>query len=239
MSPTPDVLQSSRISNQLILRYGIKESTGVLLTGVLLFSFAGTLQWWPAWVMVAILGGWSLITTVVILRTDPALIADRLAPRKTSKKWDVLILSVIGVMNVAKFAVAGLDYRYGWVGEFSTTIQGLGLLLTVIGYALVIWATASNAFFSQIVRIQTERNHKVETGGPYAWIRHPGYLGAILFELAIPLFLNSPWALNIGIFNALLFVVRAALEDRTLHTELDGYEEYAKGVRYRLFPLIW
>lgn len=79
----------------------------------------------------------------------------------------------------------------------------------------------------------------VATRGPYAWVRHPGYLGAVLFELAIPLFLNSPWALNIGIFNALLFVVRTALEDRTLHEELEGYTEYAQKVRYRLFKGIW
>jgi len=104
---------------------------------------------------------------------------------------------------------------------------------------LVVWATASNTFFSQVVRIQTERGHTVATGGPYRYLRHPGYFGAILYELAAPILLGSWPALLISSVSAALLVLRTALEDRTLQAELPGYTEYARRVRYRLLPGIW
>jgi protein-S-isoprenylcysteine O-methyltransferase Ste14 len=100
-------------------------------------------------------------------------------------------------------------------------------------------ATASNAFFSQIFRIQKERGHTVATGGPYRFVRHPGYVGTILFEIATPIMLGSWWALIPGGLSALLYLVRTALEDKALLDELDGYKEYAQKVRYRLLPGIW
>jgi protein-S-isoprenylcysteine O-methyltransferase Ste14 len=108
-----------------------------------------------------------------------------------------------------------------------------------LGYALVVWATASNAYFSQVVRLQSERGHAVATGGPYRFVRHPAYIGTILFELAAPILLDSWWALIPGALNAVLFLVRTSLEDRTLRSELEGYQEYASQVRFRLLPGIW
>ena len=113
------------------------------------------------------------------------------------------------------------------------------LAVAVLGYTLVVWATAANAFFAQTVRIQRERGHAVATGGPYQFMRHPGYAGTILFELAVPVMLGSWWALVPGSLVALLIIIRTALEDRTLQKELDGYQEYAKRVHYRLLPGIW
>ena len=104
---------------------------------------------------------------------------------------------------------------------------------------MFVWATASNAFFSQIVRIQAERDHTVATGGPYRVVRHPGYTGAILCELAVPVLLASWPALIAGVVGAALLVLRTALEDRTLQAELAGYAEFARRVRYRLLPGIW
>nr|NIN68360.1 isoprenylcysteine carboxylmethyltransferase family protein [Anaerolineae bacterium]NIN98447.1 isoprenylcysteine carboxylmethyltransferase family protein [Anaerolineae bacterium] len=107
------------------------------------------------------------------------------------------------------------------------------------GYALGVWAIASNAFFSQIVRIQKERGHRVATGGPYRFVRHPGYVGTILVGLAAPIMLGSLWALIPGGAVALLFILRTALEDQTLLGELEGYGTYAGRVRYRLLPGVW
>ena len=104
---------------------------------------------------------------------------------------------------------------------------------------MVEWATGSNAFFSLTVRIQKERSHAVATGGPYRFVRHPSYAGGILFELAAPIMLGSWWALIPGGLNAILFVIRTALEDKTLQAELDGYQEYAQRTRYRVLPGIW
>jgi protein-S-isoprenylcysteine O-methyltransferase Ste14 len=109
----------------------------------------------------------------------------------------------------------------------------------VLGYALFVWATASNTFFSQIVRIQSERGHTVVTGGPYHYVRHPAYVGAILYELAVPILLASWWALIASGLSAILLILRTALEDRALQSELTGYIDYARQVRHRLLPGIW
>ncbi len=189
--------------------------------------------------MVAITFLWTVATGVVIMRTNPDLLAERLGPRKGGKSWDTAIMGVVGLATLARLVVAGLDQRHGWTGEFSPTLQIVALVVGVIGYVLVVWATGSNAYFSQIVRIQTEREHAVASGGPYRFVRHPGYVGSILYELTLPLLLASWWAFLLGVLNAGLFVVRTAFEDRDLQNELDGYKDYAGRVRYRLLPGIW
>ena len=137
------------------------------------------------------------------------------------------------------YVVAGLDRRYGWSGPFPAPAQVAALLVCSIGYGLVVWATGSNAFFSQIVRIQTERGHTVVKAGPYHYVRHPAYVGALLTQLAMPILLSSWWALVVGSADALLMLLPTALEDRTLRAELPGYPEYTSQVRYRLFPGLW
>jgi protein-S-isoprenylcysteine O-methyltransferase Ste14 len=148
-------------------------------------------------------------------------------------------MSILGLVQLVRYIVAGLDQRHGWTGSFPLAAQIAALMVCVLGYALVVWATASNAFFSQIVRIQFERGHTVATGGPYHYVRHPAYVGAILYELAVPILLASWWALIVSGLNAILLILRTALEDRTLQAELTGYDEYARQVRYRLLPGIW
>jgi protein-S-isoprenylcysteine O-methyltransferase Ste14 len=224
---------------KIILRYTIREAMGLLLLAVALFWSSGRLDWWPAWALIVVMLAWITATAVVILRFHPALLADRLGPRRGGKRWDLAIMSIIGLTTLVRLIVAGLDQRYGWSSGIPPTAQVAALVVSALGYALVVWATASNAFFSQVVRIQSERAHVVATGGPYRYVRHPSYLGTILYELAVPILLASWWALIVGVLNAILFVLRTALEDRTLQRELDGYEDYARRVRYRLLPGIW
>ena len=104
---------------------------------------------------------------------------------------------------------------------------------------MVTWAMVANAFFALANRIQTERSHTVVRGGPYRYVRHPGYVGSIGFELATPLLLGSWWALLPGVISALLMLIRTALEDRLLQHELSGYSLYAQHTRYRLLPGVW
>ena len=96
-----------------------------------------------------------------------------------------------------------------------------------------------NRFFSSMVRIQTERGHQVISTGPYRWIRHPGYTGALLLYLATPIFLDSRWAFLPALFLTIVLLIRTNLEDKVLQNELEGYREYAKRVRYRLLPGVW
>jgi len=135
--------------------------------------------------------------------------------------------------------IAGLDTRFGWTGRVALALQIVAIAIFMLGGALFSWAMVSNAYFSTVVRIQEDRGHTVCTTGPYRFVRHPGYVGAILQSLAVPLMLGSLWALVPGGLAALLIVARTALEDRTLWEELDGYKEYARRVRYRLLPGVW
>ena len=148
-------------------------------------------------------------------------------------------MSLLGGIQLARYIVAGLDHRYGWSGEFPLTAQMAALAAGSLGYALMVWSTAVNAFFSQIVRIQTEKGHRVVTSGPYNYLRHPGYFGALVFELTVAILLGSWWAFGISLISAALLLVRTSLEDRTLQNELAGYSDYAKKVRYRLIPRVW
>jgi protein-S-isoprenylcysteine O-methyltransferase Ste14 len=227
------------MDNKLIARYAIRETMGVVVMGVALFWSAGRINWWPAWAALAVMAAWVVATAYVILRFNPALIAERLGPRKGAKAWDTAILSVVGILQLARYIVAGLDQRYSWTGDFPLALQIVALILSIPGYALVVWATASNAFFSQVVRIQRERDHQVVSSGPYRYVRHPAYAGAILYELAVPLLLGSWWALLPSSLNAVLLILRTLLEDRSLKTELPGYVDYSRQVPFRLLPGFW
>jgi protein-S-isoprenylcysteine O-methyltransferase Ste14 len=185
------------------------------------------------------MAGWTTATAIIIFRFNPGLLAERLGPRQGAQSWDMAILSILGFTQLVRYIVAGLDQRFGWTGGFPLTAQITALTICVLGYALVVWATASNPYFSQIVRIQSERGHRVVTGGPYHYVRHPAYVGALLFELAVPILLASWSALAISGLGALLLILRTALEDQTLQAELTGYVDYTRQVRHRLVPGIW
>jgi protein-S-isoprenylcysteine O-methyltransferase Ste14 len=227
------------MDTKLIVRYAIRETLGLVSMGLALFWSAGKIDWWPAWAAIDVMAAWILATAIVIFRLDPTLLAERLGPRKGAKPWDTAIMSIVGLIQLARYIVAGLDQRFGWTGGLPLAAQLAALTLCALGYALFVWATASNAFFSQIVRIQSERGHTVATGGPYRYVRHPAYAGAIVYELAVPLLLASWWALLLSGLNAILLILRTALEDRALQAELAGYVEYTRQVRSRLLPGIW
>ena len=115
----------------------------------------------------------------------------------------------------------------------------VGVVVGALSAALIAWAMHSNKFFSSIVRIQKDRGHVVVANGPYRFIRHPGYTGMSAFTLATPLILNSGWAFVPAVLTVAVSVLRTVLEDRTLHSELAGYADYTRKVKYRLVPPIW
>ncbi len=171
----------------------------------------------------------------------PELLAERQKGfwDKGVKTWDTWITTLAGGLMFLQWIVAGLDVRFQWTAPMPLVYHIGGLLLAGLGYALFMWAMASNAFLSQAVRIQEERGHVVETGGPYRYVRHPGYVGTILAQLATPLLLGSPWALIPSGASAALFVVRTWLGDSTLMQELPGYKAYAQETTSRLLPDVW
>jgi protein-S-isoprenylcysteine O-methyltransferase Ste14 len=227
------------MNTKLIIRYAFREIMGLIGMGVALFWSAGRIDWWPAWAALAVMAGWIVATAVIIFRLNPGLLAERLGPRKGDKSWDTAIISMLGLVQLLRYILAGLDQRYGWTGGLPLPVQTVAFIACALGYTLFTWATASNAFFSRVVRIQPERDHAVVTGGPYRYVRHPAYLGAIVYELAVPVLLASWWAMIPSGLTAFMLLLRTALEDRTLQAELAGYVDYARQVRYRLLPGVW
>ncbi|MGA2504606.1 MAG: isoprenylcysteine carboxylmethyltransferase family protein [Anaerolineales bacterium] len=227
------------MNTKLITLYFLDEFLSVSGMGVALFLSAGRIDWWPAWAAIAVWLTWFTAMDIHLLRFNQELMAERLTPPKGSKGWDRSIMSILRLMQLVRYILAGLDLRFGWTGGFPLAAQIGGLTVCVLSSALSTWAMAANTFFSQIVRIQSDRGHTVASGGPYRFVRHPAYVGMILFELAISTLLASWWALAAGGLCAILLILRTALEDRTLQIELNGYMDYARQVRYRLFPGIW
>jgi protein-S-isoprenylcysteine O-methyltransferase Ste14 len=227
------------LDTKLFVRYCIREAAGLTVMGVASFWSAGRVDWWPAWATLVVMLGWILATSIIILRVQPGLLAERLGPSKGAKPWDLAIMSILGLAQLTRYIVAGLDLRNGWTDALPFAAQLAALALCIVGYTLVVWATASNAFFSQIVRLQPERGQVVVAGGPYHLVRHPAYAGAIVFELAAPVLLASWWAMIPSALGAFLLILRTSLEDRTLRADLAGYAKYADRVRFRLLPGVW
>lgn len=236
--PTTELRVRSNLAGSYT-RYVIREVLSLVGMGVALFWSAGRLDWWAAWAALAVMGVWIAAIAIVVHR-NLDLLAERLGPRAGEKRWDAGIVALLGLVTLFRYIVAGLDQRYGWTGGVPVAAQLAALAVCALGYdGLFVWATAANPFFSRVVRIQAERGHTTVTGGPYRYIRHPAYAGAILYELFVSALLASWPAMIISCMSVLFLVIRTALEDRTLCAELTGYADYARRVRYRLLPGIW
>jgi len=227
------------LKKKLIVLNFLDQILSIAGMGVALFWSAGRIDWWAAWAAIAVWLAFFTVTDILILRFNPDLMAERLNPPKGAKTWDRAIMSIFRLTTLVRYILAGLDQRYGWTVGFPVVAQLAGLVVCVLSYALLAWAMTSNAFFSQIVRIQSDRGHAVVTHGPYRYVRHPAYVGMILFEPAMSALLASWLAIIASGLCVILIILRTALEDRTLLAELTGYVDYASQVRYRLLPGIW
>jgi len=219
-----------------ILRRSFQVVLSLVLIAVLLFLSVGRVNWIFAWLYIAI----SLLFVIVNYFILPAeLIAERGSKKENVEKWDKIISNLIIIPFVALYIVAGLDIRFEWSYKVEILIQFIGIVIFILGMAIVSWAMVSNPYFSTAVRIQYERVHSVSTKGPYKYVRHPGYIGMIIYNIATPLFLGSLWALIPAVLVCVLYIIRTAFEDSTLKNKLDGYKEYTEKVKYRLLPGIW
>lgn len=220
-----------------VVRWIFKSSVYTVIFSLALFVPSGDLTWGWGWLYLGIYVINQIILTVIL---PPELLSERSKPQAGSKGWDIALAAVAALLApLMVYLIAGLDRERGWSGALSPSAQIAALAVMVGGIALSDWAMATNRFFSGVIRIQADRGHTVETGGPYRFVRHPGYVGGILHHLAAPLLLGSWWALIPGGSGAMLFVLRTALEDATLQRELPGYAEYAQQTRYRLLPGVW
>lgn len=208
----------------------------IVLTGAILFGTAGTWHWWNAWVFLGAFAAITLPLTATVFRRTPDLYKERRSAGKKAKAWDRVLAPVVArLLPFVSLVLAALDRRFGWTHSVSAPVSLLALAALLGASALTFWAMLSNRFFSSYVRIQTDRGHTVVSHGPYAYVRHPGYTGAIVVGLASPILLGSLAAFWVGVATVPLWILRTALEDRTLRSELGGHREYAAEVR----SLVW
>jgi protein-S-isoprenylcysteine O-methyltransferase Ste14 len=213
----------------------------VLIQAVTLFGSAWRLNWVEGWAYLGLYLAFIALNAVLMLSKPGGveLVKERSQIKENAKGWDKRIGLLIGLFGPGMLLVAGLDDRRSWSPHLSVVVQAAAFVFVALGDVLFAWAMASNQFFSSVVRIQQDRGHIVQTGGPYRFVRHPGYLGMIVPTLATPLALGSLWAFIPAGLLTVVMIVRTALEDKTLQDELAGYKEYAQRTCYRLLPGVW
>jgi protein-S-isoprenylcysteine O-methyltransferase Ste14 len=204
-----------------------------------IFIPAGTLRWTEAWLFIIFYAAAVTAAIFWMKKNAPDLLRERMRRKKDIKKWDKMFRAFYLVFLLVFLILPGLDaIRFRW-SDVSLPIKILAFIGYIPGLAIVFWAMRENAFLSDVVRIQEDRGHTVCTTGPYKYVRHPMYVGVILFMLCFPFSLGSLYTLIPAVIIMILFLVRTALEDKTLRDELPGYKEYSQKVRYRLIPGIW
>ena len=214
----------------------------VFLPAVILFGAAGTHEWPMAWLYIALTVGSFAVSRLFAWRAHPDLLRERgrMMDHEDTASFDRVLAPLLALAGPALIGlVAGFAKRFDWLPVFDPWVEWLGIGLLLLGNVIGSWALVVNRFFSGVVRIQKERGHHVVTSGPYAIVRHPGYLSVVFSYLGMVLMLGSAWALIPLALQQVVLVLRTALEDQTLQAELPGYSEYAKRTRFRLIPGIW
>jgi protein-S-isoprenylcysteine O-methyltransferase Ste14 len=210
------------------LRRLISKSVWTLPIFVLsLFLPAGTWRWARGWLFFVVVLAVYYPSIRYLMRVNPEVIAARINRHEGTKGWDRILVGLMIPMMISIYVVAALDdgcYHWFYV---PWRVCGLGYVLFVAGWAGTVWSQSVNKFLERTVRIQTDRGQHVIDTGPYAIVRHPGYVAISLLLLGIPVALGSLWALIAAIVTILLFVVRTVLEDQALQAELSVYREYA------------
>ncbi len=211
------------------------------ITAGVLFISAGTLYWPEAWIYLFLWLAGGLTSGLSLAKTHPEILKERMRPplQQEQKRWDrPVILAIFGGFFLL-YVVAGIDAkRFAW-SDVPVPLKALGagaLLFAIYVFHIVM---RENAYASAVVKVDTERGHKVISTGPYAWVRHPMYGGAIFFFLGTALLLGSWAAFAIGLLLIAVIAFRALREEQMLETELPGYADYARRVKYRFVPGIW
>jgi protein-S-isoprenylcysteine O-methyltransferase Ste14 len=212
----------------------------LLLYTVGFFLVAGSWDWTRGWIYLGLMTASHLLQAVYLRRKNPEMCRSRRRVGKGTKKWDIFLLTVFMILFLSVMYVAAWDFRTGREAGMPDWVWPAAAVLFLVFMGMGTWAMAVNPHFEKTVRIQSDRDHRVVDSGPYRYVRHPGYVAAALgYIIPVPFLLDSWNAMIPAGLAVAWFFVRTALEDRTLRRELEGYEEYARRVRYRLVPLVW
>lgn len=220
---------------KLMLSALIKYVAGLLIVGALLFLPAGSLLYPNAWLFLGLLFIPMLILGVVLLIKAPSLLQKRLNA-KEGERAQRGVVALSGLLFIAGFVVAGLDYRFGW-SHIPSWVVAIASVILLVSYALYAEVMRENAYLSRTVEVQ-DGQHVVDTG-LYGIVRHPMYAVTVWLFLSIPVVLGSWWSLLCFLPYVAAIVARILNEERVLEAGLAGYTDYKKRVKYRLFPFIW
>jgi protein-S-isoprenylcysteine O-methyltransferase Ste14 len=227
-------------------RFGAAEVRSLISLAIVLavmiaalFGGAGTFDWPRGWMFFGVYCALTAIVCVWLWIANPEIFAARSKIQEGTKSWDRMLTVIIVLCYLAILPVSALDDgRFRWAPTPDSVVI-LGYALFIVGFLGFAWASSVNRHFEATVRIQTDRGHKVITTGPYAYVRHPGYIFAILMTLGMPLALGSLYGLIPAGLLVVLVVIRTLAEDATLKAELPGYREYAARVKQRWIPGVW
>jgi len=234
------VLMASERDRRMIAKLLLQNLIWIVAMGVLLFVPAGTLHWPAAWVFLATIAILGIACGLWLARTDPALLAERMHPmmQRDQPAADKKFMLAFGIVALIWFLAIGLDQRYH-ASTVSLGLQALGWAMLLLSTGFIMWVMRENSFAAPVVKLQTERGHRVVSTGPYAWVRHPMYSGTVLFFVGAPMLLGSWWGVAMSPLFVVLFAIRAEIEERALIAGLPGYADYTARVRYRLVPGLW
>lgn len=223
--------------NSVVRQIVVQTLVWLAITGALLFAAAGTVRWPEAW---AYLGLWlaGAVVSGSLLVQKKSGHPQRAHAVAAKALGQALLVAIFGGWPALQI-VAGLDaVRYRW-SHMPLWLEIAGALAVVLGIYVFHIVMLENSYASPVVKVDAERGHCVVSSGPYAWVRHPMYAGAILYFLGTALLLGSWYAFAIGIVLIVIIALRAVWEEETLRAELPGYADYASRVKYRLVPGVW
>lgn len=223
------------MSKKLFVQAIVKFLLGVILVGVLVFLPAGTFNFINGWIFMGILFVPMFIAGIVMMIKNPYLLEKRLGAKEKQAEQS-LVVKLSGLMFLAGFVVAGLDFRFGWC-PLPKAVSIAGAAVFLIAYALYAEVLRENTYLSRTIEVQ--ENQKVIDTGLYGIVRHPMYSATLLLFLSMPLVLGSVISFVIFLAYPLIIIKRLKSEEEFLEKELEGYSEYRKKVKYRLIPFIW
>lgn len=223
------------MDSKMIVQAYMKFLSGLLLVGLLLFLPAGTFSWPQAWLLIGILFVPMFIAGLIMMKKSPDLLKRRLnAKESQSEQKEVIVLS--GLMFLAAFIVAGLNYRFGWI-TLPIWVSYVAAVIFLLAYAVYAEVLRENVWLSRTIEVQ--ENQKVIDTGLYGIVRHPMYMSTLFLFLSMPLVLGSVISFAIILLYIPIIAKRIRNEEQVLEEGLEGYLEYKGRVRYKVIPFVW
>ena len=223
------------LDKQLLAGALIKYLAGLIMIGLLLFRPAGTMRYWNAWVLISAIFGPMLVLGAVLLLKSPDLLAKRLDTKEKESKQKIVV-ALSGLIFLAAFILAGLDFRYGWT-EIPDWAVWASTAVLLLSYAMYAEVMRENAYLSRTIEVQ--EGQKVIDTGLYGIVRHPMYSATIFLFLSMPLVLGSLLSFAVMLAYVPVIALRISNEEKVLSQNLKGYEEYRQKVRSKVIPFIW